>query len=155
MKIRYQYDDIGINSRLDSIQAAILRVKLKYLSHFNESRRAVADLYDTAFTGSRSITIPERIRYSSHIFHQYTIRVKNGERDDLKKFLKSKNIPSMVYYPGPLHLQQAYRFLGYGENEFPVTAALCKEVLSLPMHPEMEQEQIEYITLNVLKFFDK
>jgi dTDP-4-amino-4,6-dideoxygalactose transaminase len=155
MKTRYQYDDIGINSRLDSIQAAILRVKLKYLSHFNESRRAFADLYDTAFAGSRSITIPERIRYSSHIFHQYTIRVKNGERDELKKFLKSKNIPSMVYYPGPLHMQEAYRYLGYGKNEFPVTTALCQEVLSLPMHPEMEQEQIDYIILNVLKFFDK
>jgi dTDP-4-amino-4,6-dideoxygalactose transaminase len=155
MKTRYQYDDIGINSRLDSIQAAILRVKLKYLSHFNESRRAVADLYDTAFAGCRSITIPERIRYSSHIFHQYTIRVKNGERDELKKFLKSKNIPSMVYYPGPLHMQEAYRYLGYGKNEFPVTTALCQEVLSLPMHPEMEQEQIDYIILNVLKFFDK
>ena len=155
MKTRYEYDDIGINSRLDSIQAAILRVKLKYLSHFNESRRAVADLYDAAFAGSRSISIPERVRYSSHIFHQYTIRVKNGERDELKNFLKSMKIPSMVYYPGPLHLQEAYRYLGYGKNNFPVTTSLCKEVLSLPMHPEMEREQIDYIILNVLKFFDK
>jgi UDP-2-acetamido-2-deoxy-ribo-hexuluronate aminotransferase len=155
MKVRYHYDDIGVNSRLDTIQAAILRVKLKYLSQFNSARRAVADQYDKAFTGCHSITVPERVSYSSHIFHQYTIKVKNGRRDELKKFLESKNIPAMVYYPGPLHMQEAYSYLGYKENDFPVTTTLCKEVLSLPMHPEMEQEQLDYIILNILKFFDK
>jgi UDP-2-acetamido-2-deoxy-ribo-hexuluronate aminotransferase len=155
MKIRYHHDDIGINSRLDTIQAAILRIKLKYLSQFNEARRSLADRYDEAFAECNSIIVPERVSYSSHIFHQYTIKVKNGKRDELKKFLESKNIPSMIYYPGPLHVQEAYRYLGYGENEFPVTGSLCKEVLSLPMHPDMEQEQIDYIILNVLKFFDK
>jgi UDP-2-acetamido-2-deoxy-ribo-hexuluronate aminotransferase len=154
MKIRYQHNDIGINSRLDSIQAAILRVKLKYLSLFNEARQRVAAIYDEAFSGCPYITVPERVSCSSHIFHQYTIKVKNGKRDELKKFLETRNIPSMVYYPGPLHTQEAYRFLGYGEDEFPVTAALCKEVLSLPMHPDLPQEQIDYIVLNVLKFFD-
>lgn len=153
MKERYHYDDIGVNSRLDTIQAAILRVKLKYLTQFNAARKAVAEQYDDAFAGCRSISVPDRVSYSSHIFHQYTIRVKNGKRDDLKKFLESKKIPSMVYYPGPLHMQEAYRYLGYRENEFPVTTALCKEVLSLPMHPDMEQEQIDYIILNILKFF--
>jgi UDP-2-acetamido-2-deoxy-ribo-hexuluronate aminotransferase len=155
MKVRYHYDDIGVNSRLDTIQAAILRVKLKYLSQFNSARGAVADQYDEAFTGCHSITVPERVSYSSHIFHQYTIKVKNGRRDELKKFLESKNIPAMVYYPGPLHMQEAYSYLGYKENDFPVTTTLCKEVLSLPMHPEMEQEQLDYIILNILKFFDK
>lgn len=155
MKERYHYDDIGVNSRLDTIQAAILRVKLKYLTQFNAARKAVAEQYDDAFAGCRSISVPDRVSYSSHIFHQYTIRVKNGKRDDLKKFLESKKIPSMVYYPGPLHMQEAYRYLGYRENEFPVTTALCKEVLSLPMHPDMEQEQIDYIILNILKFFGK
>ena len=155
MKVRYQYDDIGVNSRLDSIQAAILRVKLRYLSQFNTARRAVADQYDEAFAGCHSIIIPERATYSTHIFHQYTIRVKNGKRDELKKFLDSNNIPSMIYYPGPLHLQEAYRNLGYNESDFPVTTALCKEVLSLPMHPDMEQEQFDYIILKVLEFFDK
>ncbi len=155
MKVRYHYDDIGVNSRLDTIQAAILRVKLKHLSHFNSARRAVADLYDEAFAKCHSLSVPERVSYSSHIFHQYTIRVKNGKRDDLKKYLESKKIPSMVYYPGPLHMQEAYRYLGYRDNEFPVTTALCKEVLSLPMHPDMEQEQIDYIILNILKFFGK
>jgi UDP-2-acetamido-2-deoxy-ribo-hexuluronate aminotransferase len=155
MQVRYQYDDIGINSRLDTIQAAILRVKLKHLSEFNTKRQAVAELYDRAFNECTSLYVPERVKYSSHIFHQYTIRLKNGKRDELKKHLESKNIPSMVYYPGPLHLQRAYRYLGYNENDFPVTTSLCKEVLSLPMHPEMDREQIDYITHNVLEFFDK
>ena len=155
MKVRYHHDDIGINSRLDSIQAAILRVKLKYLSQFNSLRKTVADLYDEAFAGCNSISVPDRVPYSSHIFHQYTIRVKNGQRDNLRKFLESKKIPSMVYYPGPLHVQEAYTYLGYKENDFPVTTILCKEVLSLPMHPDMEQEQLDYIILNILQFFNK
>jgi dTDP-4-amino-4,6-dideoxygalactose transaminase len=153
MKVRYHYDDIGVNSRLDTIQAAILRVKLRHLTKFNEARKTVAEFYDNAFRECHSISIPERTVYSSHIFHQYTIRVKNGKRDELKKFLESKNIPSMVYYPGPLHLQTAYRYLGYNENDLPVTTDLCKEVLSLPMHPDMEREQLDYITLNILEFF--
>ncbi len=155
MKVRYSYSEIGVNSRLDTIQAAILRVKLKYLDGFNLARLKVADRYDEAFSGCRSIITPERVSYSSHIFHQYTIRIQEGKRDDLKTFLESRKIPAMIYYPGPLHLQEAYRPLGYKEDDFPVTASLCKEVLSLPMHPEMEQEQLEYIILNILNFFDK
>jgi UDP-2-acetamido-2-deoxy-ribo-hexuluronate aminotransferase len=152
MKIRYHYDDIGVNSRLDTVQAAILRVKLKYLSEFNEARRAVADFYDSTLGGNEAIIIPKREKYSSHIFHQYTLRVRNGRRDELKKFLESKNIPSMVYYPGPLHMQKAYEYLGYNDNDFPVTNSLCKDVLSLPMHPEMDKEQLEHITGSILEF---
>jgi UDP-2-acetamido-2-deoxy-ribo-hexuluronate aminotransferase len=155
MKVRYHYDDIGINSRLDTIQAAILRVKLKHLSEFNRARREVADSYDKAFDGCSSIAVPVRVVYSSHIFHQYTIKVKDGRRDELRKFLQSKKIPSMVYYPGPLHMQNAYGYLGYKETDFPVTTSLCREVLSLPMHPDMEKEQIDYIALNLLEFFNK
>jgi UDP-2-acetamido-2-deoxy-ribo-hexuluronate aminotransferase len=155
MKVRYHYDDIGMNSRLDTMQAAILRVKLKHLTQFNSARRAVADIYDKALGACESIIVPERAGYSTHIFHQYTIRIKNGRRDDLKKFLESKNIPSMVYYPGPVHMQNAYGFLGYKENDFPVTSALCKDVLSLPMHPEMETEQTDYIISSILEFFSK
>lgn len=155
MRVRYSYADIGVNSRLDTLQAAILRVKLKYLSRFNESRLRVADRYDEAFAGCHSVLIPERSGYSSHIFHQYTIRVKKGLRDELKGFLESKKIPSMVYYPGPLHMQEAYRSLGYKEDAFPVTTELCREVLSLPMHPEMEEEQLEYIISNILNFLEK
>lgn len=154
MKVRYHYDDIGINSRLDTIQAAILRVKLKHLSHFNTSRQHIADQYDEAFAGCQSITVPERVSYSSHIFHQYTIKIRNGRRDELKKFLDSKNIPSMIYYPGPLHMQKAYKYLGYKERDFPVTSTLCNEVLSLPMHPDLEQEQLDYIVTNIIDFFN-
>lgn len=154
MKVRYHYDDIGINSRLDTIQAAILRVKLKHLAKFNKARRIVADHYDEAFAACKSIRIPARVSHSSHIFHQYTIRVTNGKRDELKLFLESRKIPAMVYYPGPLHMQEAYRYLGYEENDFPITTTLCKEVLSLPMHPDLEQEQVDYIIFNILQFFD-
>ena len=154
MKIRYHYDDIGVNSRLDTLQAAILRVKLKYLTLFNEARQDVADYYDSAFKGADVIT-PERVKYSSHIFHQYTIRIGNGRRDKLKEFLETKNIPSMVYYPGPLHMQKAYEYLGYKENDLPVTTSLCKEVLSLPMHPEMDKQQLGHITNSILEFLKK
>jgi UDP-2-acetamido-2-deoxy-ribo-hexuluronate aminotransferase len=155
MKVRYHYDDIGINSRLDTIQAAILRVKLKYLDAFNNARRRFADSYDNAFSGCKSIVTPSRTEYSTHIFHQYTIRVKNGRRDELKNFLEKNDIPSMIYYPGPLHMQEAYKSLGYGADDFPVTSSLCSEVLSLPIHPDMEDDQMDHITNKLLEFFNK
>lgn len=155
MKVKYHHDDIGINSRLDTLQAAILNVKLKYLDQFNAARRSAADYYDEAFAGCSQVIIPERSQFSTHIFHQYTIRVKDGRRDELRKYLADKNIPSMIYYPGPLHTQNAYSYLGYGENDFPVTSELCREVLSLPMHPDLEQDQLDYISISVLEFFNK
>ena len=155
MKIKYHHDDIGVNSRLDTLQAAILGVKLKYLDKYNLARRSVAEQYDEAFRECPEITVPERVNYSTHIFHQYTIKIKNEKRDELKRFLEEKKIPSMVYYPAPLHIQAAYRYLGYKESDFPVTTALCKEVLSLPMHPDIDQEQVDHITHSVLKFFEK
>jgi dTDP-4-amino-4,6-dideoxygalactose transaminase len=154
MKERYHYNDIGVNSRLDTLQASILRVKLKYLDKFNSSRRAAAGLYDKALSACPDIITPERAGNSSHIFHQYTIRIKNGRRDELKRYLSEKNIPAMIYYPGPLHMQEAYRYLGYREDDFPVTTGLCREVLSLPMHTELDQDQLDYITQNILKFFE-
>lgn len=154
MKIKYHHDHVGINSRLDTIQAAILRVKLKYLDKYNQARINAANYYDKAFSQCSYISVPKRVPYSTHIFHQYTLRIKNGKRDELRKYLSEKKIPSMVYYPVPLHIQNAYRYLGYNETDFPVTNALCKEVLSLPMHPDIESEQLEYITDNVLKFFE-
>lgn len=154
MKMRYHYDDIGMNSRLDTLQAAILRVKLKYLDSYNNARRSAAAIYDQALVVCPQIEIPERSAFSPHIFHQYTIKVKNGLRDRLRDHLNEKQIPSMVYYPGPLHLQKAYSYLGYGVNDFPVTSILCNEVLSLPMHPEIEQEQLDHITESVLNFFE-
>lgn len=155
MKIRYHYDDIGINSRLDTMQAAILRIKLKYLDMYNNARKTVADYYDNSFSGCPDMIIPVREKYSSHIFHQYTIRVRKNMRDDLRKHLDKNGIPSMVYYPGPLHMQEAYRFLGYNEADFPVTNTLCREVLSLPIHTEMTNDQLKYITERLLDFFEK
>ncbi len=154
MKVRYHYERIGVNSRLDTIQAAILSVKLKYLDSFNEARRKVADAYDEALSKCRDIVIPARMEYSTHIFHQYTIRVLNGKRDMLKEYLQSLKIPSMIYYPVPIHLQRAYQYLGYSKGDFPVTERLCDEVLSLPICPELDREQTDYIISSVLKFFD-
>jgi len=155
MKIKYYHDDIGVNSRLDTIQAAILSVKLKNLDSYNAARKAVADFYDKAFSGCPYIKVPERVSYSSHIFHQYTIRLRNGKRKELKDFLETNRIPSLIYYPVPLHMQEAYSYLGYKAGDFPVTEMLCREVISLPMYPELDQEQLDYITTNVLKFFEK
>lgn len=155
MKERYHYHDIGINSRLDTIQAAILSVKLKYLDKFNAARRSVADAYDREFAKCDQVITPKRSINSSHIFHQYTLRIKNGKRNDLRKYLEGNSIPAMIYYPGPLHLQEAYRYLGYSEMDLPVTSSLCSEVLSLPIHPDMEKEQIKHITVKVLEFFNQ
>ena len=154
MKVRYHHDNIGVNSRLDTIQAAILSVKLKHLERFNNKRKEVADLYDEAFAGCMKIRIPERSSFSTHIFHQYTIKVPRRIRKPLKDFLHEKKIPSMVYYPVPLHLQNAYQYLGYRKGDFPVTEKLCETVLSLPMYPELDQEQLDQITSNILKFFE-
>lgn len=152
MKVRYYYDRIGVNSRLDSIQAAILDVKLKYLDQYVALRQAVAYWYDTRLAGIDGLQLPERVSYSTHSFHQYTIRT--DKRDQLQEFLKSKGIPSMVYYPKAIHLQEAYRYLGYREGDFPVAEALTREVLSLPMHTEMDEGQLGYISDAVRDFYN-
>jgi dTDP-4-amino-4,6-dideoxygalactose transaminase len=154
MKVRYYHNDIGVNSRLDTIQAAILRVKLKYLDQFNSSRNRVAAFYDEAFLGCNRIIIPERSSFSTHIFHQYTIRLVNTDREAFMSFLREHGIPSMIYYPVPLHMQEAYKYLGYRKGDFPVTEMLCNEVISLPMFPELTQEQLDHITTTILKYFE-
>lgn len=154
MKAKYQYTAVGINSRLDTIQAAILNVKLRYLDEFNLARLKVADYYDNALSELSDIVLPERSDFSTHIFHQFTIKVKGGKRDALKKHLEKAGVPSMIYYPGPLHMQEAYAYLGYGANEFPVTTSLCSEVLSLPVHPYIDPEQLDHIVLSIKKFFE-
>jgi UDP-2-acetamido-2-deoxy-ribo-hexuluronate aminotransferase len=153
MKVRYFHDHIGINSRLDTIQAAILNVKLKYLDEYNLARQKAADFYDRAFSGCDRLKIPVRDPKSTHIFHQYTLVLKNVNRDELRSRLQSKGIPAMVYYPVPLHSQNAYRYLGYHDGDFPVTEKLCKSVISLPMHTELDTEQLEFITKNLLELF--
>jgi UDP-2-acetamido-2-deoxy-ribo-hexuluronate aminotransferase len=152
MKVRYYYDRIGVNSRLDSLQAAILDVKLKYLEQYVAARQTAATWYDNHLSGIEALHLPVRVPYSTHSFHQYTLRT--GNRDQLQAFLKSRGIPSMVYYPKAIHLQEAYRNLGYREGDFPVAETLTREVLSLPMHTEMDEGQLRYITDTIRNYFD-
>lgn len=149
---RYYHDEVGVNSRLDSIQAAVLRKKLPHLNGYNEARQWAADFYDDAFRDCSNILTPTRAGNSSHVFHQYTLRIKNGKRDDLKKFLDEKEIPAMIYYPVPLRKQKAY-FQESNDADFVNTDKLTKEVLSLPMHTELDEEQLRYISDAVLEFF--
>jgi dTDP-4-amino-4,6-dideoxygalactose transaminase len=146
MKVRYYHDTIGVNSRLDTIQAAILRVKLRHLDEFNEARRNAASHYDRELSGLPGISVPVRAPFSTHIFHQYTMRIGDGRRDSLRECLENEGIPSMIYYPVPLHLQKAYQHLGYSPDDFPLTSSLAGEVLSLPMHTELDNEQLAWIT---------
>lgn len=148
MRVRYHHDMIGVNSRLDTIQAAVLDVKLKYLEQYNQARRAAAQYYDKALADVPGIhSLPVCAENSSHIFHQYTMVLEEGvSRDEMMKFLESKGIPSMVYYPVPLHRQHALGSAKGNDRDFPVTEMLCSRVLSLPMHTELSNEQLEYIT---------
>jgi UDP-2-acetamido-2-deoxy-ribo-hexuluronate aminotransferase len=155
MKVKYFHDTIGVNSRLDTMQAAILRIKLRHLDEFNEARNKAAQFYDNALASIPEIRIPSRAKATTHIFHQYTIRVPADVRNALKDHLENEGVPSMIYYPVPLHLQKAYAHLGYKEKDFPVTSALCNEVLSLPMHTELSEEQLTYITGCISSFFNK
>ncbi len=155
MKIRYHYDHIGVNSRLDTLQAAILREKLRHLDEYNKARQHAADYYDNAFDGIGALSVPERASYSTHIFHQYTLKLKDADRQEMVEYLKSEDIPAMIYYPVPLHRQKAFRYLGYEDSRFPVTEDLCKTVLSLPMHTELDSEQLQYITYHVKHFLTK
>ncbi|MBS9525686.1 DegT/DnrJ/EryC1/StrS family aminotransferase [Litoribacter alkaliphilus] len=154
-KKKYYHDSIGVNSRLDTLQAGILRVKLKHLNRYSKSRNEVADKYDKAFSNLPHIQTPVRAKNSTHVFHQYTIQVNNGKRDELKAYLQEKGVPSMVYYPVPLHQQTAYLEFGYKLGDFPIAEELCSKVLSLPIHTEMKGEEQDYI-INALKsFFDE
>jgi len=152
---RYYHDLIGVNSRLDSIQAAILDIKLKHLDEYAEARQKAAQFYDASFSTHPAIDVPFRSPDSSHVFHQYTLKVPSEDRDKLQEFLQSKGVPTMVYYPVPLYKQEAFK--GYVEKknfELPVTEDLCKRVISLPMHTEMTEEILEYISFQVKAYFN-
>lgn len=151
---RYYHAHVGVNSRLDSIQAAILDIKLRHLDAYAETRRAAAAHYDNAFAGMEQLVVPVRQHNSTHVFHQYTLKVKDGKRDELQTYLKEKGLPSMIYYPVPLYEQEAYKGLSDRQVDFlPVTDQLCKEVISLAMHSELNQEQLEHITETVKSFW--
>ena len=160
---RYHHDVVGVNSRLDSIQAAVLRAKLPLLDGYCNARREAARKYSKAFKEQANIIIPETVRECDgicdtcdcHVFHQYTLRITNGKRDALAQHLNDNQIPCGVYYPIPLHLQKAYKDERYNEADFPVTNQLVKEVISLPMHTELDDEQIDFIASTVLNFVNK
>lgn len=148
---RYHHDVVGVNSRLDSMQAAVLRAKLPKLDQYNDARKASAKKYDEAFRGQEHIQIPFRSGSDdTHVFHQYTLKITNGKRDALVKHLNEKGIPCGVYYPIPLHSQKAYKDERYNEADFPVTNQLVQEVISLPMHTELTDDQIALITETVI-----
>jgi dTDP-4-amino-4,6-dideoxygalactose transaminase len=150
--IQYQHDDIGVNSRLDTLQAAILNVKLQTLTACENARNIVAKKYDEAFANHPNFEIPTRAKNSTHVFHQYTLKCKGINRDELREYLAEKQIPSMVYYPIPLHAQKAYQSENYPLGSLPVTESLCSKVISLPMSPEVTFDQIEFIIGHINEF---
>ncbi|HCN12332.1 MAG TPA: transcriptional regulator [Chryseobacterium sp.] len=150
---RYYHDEVGVNSRLDSIQATVLRKKLPLLDSYNEARRKAADFYDEAFANHPQILTPKRAENSTHVFHQYTLRILNGKRNELQQFLTEKEIPAMIYYPVALRKQKAY-YQESDPKDFVNTDRLLNEVISLPMHTELDDEQLKYITDAVLEFMN-
>lgn len=153
MYVRYHHDVVGVNSRLDSIQAGVLNVKLPKLDQYNAARRKAAAAYNKAFYGHQNIIVPQFDENGDdHVFHQYTLRIIGADRDALMQHLVDKGIPCAIYYPIPLHSQKAYLDPRYKEADFPVTNRLVKEVISLPMHTELDDEQISFITSSLLEF---
>lgn len=152
-RIKYYHDVIGCNSRLDTMQAAILKIKLKHLKDYENNRNQVANFYDKEFANHPNIETPFRAANSTHVFHQYTLKLNNANRDSLKEFLASKDIPSMIYYPVPLHHQLAYKDNLRPGDSFEISESLAKSVISLPIHTEMDKDQLNYITETVKSFF--
>jgi UDP-2-acetamido-2-deoxy-ribo-hexuluronate aminotransferase len=151
---RYYHERLGVNSRLDTIQAAILGIKLKHLDEYCDARRAVADKYDASFAEVKTLRTPVRAPHSTHVFHQYTLRVMDGRRDELNAYLAERGIPSMIYYPVPLQEQNAFKHLVPPGLSLPVADQLCREVISLPIHTEMKAETQDFIIAGVRDFFE-
>ncbi len=155
MYVRYYHDLVGVNSRLDSIQASILDIKLDYLDDYNNSRCIAASKYNLRFKDQSNIITPIRVgERDSHVFHQYTLRILNRKRDELVKYLNDRNIPCGIYYPVPLHLQKAYKSNRYNQSDYKVTNQVVNEVISLPMHTELTDDQLDYISSHVIKFLN-
>lgn len=152
---RYYHEMVGCNSRLDAIQAAVLRIKLRHLDEYCDARRAVADYYDNAFKDNPNITTPFRAEYSHHVFHQYTLQLKNVDRDTVQSKLAERDVPSMIYYPVPCHKQNMLKDFGGADYVLPVTDMLQDCVISLPIHTEMTEEELKYITSNFLEVIEE
>ncbi|MDR1846781.1 MAG: DegT/DnrJ/EryC1/StrS family aminotransferase [Bacteroidales bacterium] len=155
MKTRYYHEILGVNSRLDTLQAAILNVKLPHLKEYCEKRYEAAMYYNNALADLQQVITPLISDYSTHVFHQYTLKIQNGKRNELKVFLESRNIPAMIYYPVPLHKQNVFKFSAHAGDILSVSERLCDEVLSLPMHTELSKEQQDYIANAIKEFFNK
>ncbi len=155
MFVRYYHDLVGVNSRLDSLQAAVLDVKLKRLNDYNVARQSAATYYNSQFASCSKLIVPQKGKNTTHIFHQYTLRLQQVDRQKVMEYMAEKQIPCAIYYPVPLHMQKAYTSPRYGAGDFPVSEQLCKEVISLPMHTELDKEQLEYITTNFLAAVEK
>ncbi len=153
-KERYRHDIIGMNSRLDSIQAAVLRIKLRHLNDYILARQEAALHYDKNLTNHSTLILPKRSKNASHVFNQYTIQVDINERDALVKFLAEKDIPTTVYYPIPIHLQKAFDYRSYKKGALPITEALCTKVISIPMHTAIDEEQLNYISTSILSYYN-
>ena len=153
--VQYHHDDIGVNSRLDTIQAAVLRIKLRHLDEYCDARQRAAAFYDHAFGKNPKLKIPTRQEHSTHVFHQYTLVLRGVSRTALREHLESKGVPSMIYYPIPLHMQKAYTDPRYKHGDFPVTEDLCAHVISLPMHTELTNEDLAHIASSVLEFVNR
>jgi dTDP-4-amino-4,6-dideoxygalactose transaminase len=149
---RYYHDVVGVNSRLDSLQAAVLQIKLPLLDGFCDARRKAAMYYTEALSTNSNIITPAISVFSTHVFHQYTLRITNGKRDDLHQHLLDNNIPNAIYYPVPLHAQKAYKNERYNESDFTITNQLIDEVISLPMHTELDEDQLAFITKTINDF---
>ena len=154
-RIRYYHDMIGCNSRLDTLQAAVLNIKLKHLDEYIAARLTVANGYDKAFANNPKITTPVRAAYCNHVFHQYTLQLEGVSRDGLNEFLAKHGIPSMIYYPVPGHRQKMFEHFNTAFVSMPVTDWLTERVISLPIHTEMDEEQLNFITGKVLEFINK
>ncbi len=152
---RYYYDRVGVNSRLDSMQAAILRIKLRQLDNYIENRQRAAKYYSDFFSQIEGVEVPAISDYSTHVFHQYTLKIKGINQFEAQEFMKEKGIPMMIYYPMPLHTQKAYDADKYNHSDFPVTNELCECVVSLPMHTELDEEQLAYITSSLKEYLTK
>lgn len=152
---KYYHKVLGCNSRLDTIQAAVLKVKLKYLDEYSNARNEMASYYDENLKNIEGLEIPVRAPYSNHVFHQYTLKVKNGKRDQLQKYLADKNIPSMIYYPLPLYKQEAFKQYVPEGFSLPVTEQLCKDVISLPIHTEFDKDSSDRVISEIKNFFQK
>ncbi|MEP2670027.1 MAG: DegT/DnrJ/EryC1/StrS family aminotransferase [Cyclobacteriaceae bacterium] len=151
-QIKYYHDVVGVNSRLDTLQAAILDIKIKHIGRYEKNRQVAADFYDRELKEIPFLTIPARSSYATHVFHQYTLQLEGIDRNQFRSHLDSNEIPSMVYYPVPLHLQKAYQKTGVGKGSFPVSEKLSDCVISLPIHTEMDNDQLSYICQKIKEY---